>query len=61
VLEERWATAGFVRIHRSTLVALAHVDEVRVSDGRYTVRVGDIELPVSRRHTRELRDRLVHR
>src|SRR5258705_5694911 len=26
-LEERWREAGFTRIHRSTLVALAHVDE----------------------------------
>jgi two-component system, LytTR family, response regulator LytT len=57
----RWAEAGFVRIHRSTLVALAHVDEIRVVDGRYLVRVGEVELPVSRRHTRELRERLVQR
>lgn len=58
-LEERWAGAGFVRIHRSTLVALHHVDEVRVEGGRCTVRLGDDELAVSRRHTRELRDRLI--
>src|SRR5207247_8060457 len=57
-LEQRWAEAGFVRIHRSTLVALAHVDEMRVVDGRYAVRVGVVELPVSRRHRPELRDRL---
>jgi DNA-binding LytR/AlgR family response regulator len=57
-LEERWADAGFVRIHRSTLVALAHVDEVRLSDGHCSVRLGPDVLPVSRRHTRELRDRL---
>ncbi len=60
-LEQRWADAGFVRIHRSTLVALGHVDEVRVVDGHYTVRLGSDELPVSRRHTRALRDRLVSR
>ncbi len=58
-LEERWAPAGFVRIHRSTLVSLPHVDEVRVDGGRCTVRLGDAVLQVSRRHTRELRDRLV--
>ncbi|HEY0695564.1 MAG TPA: LytTR family DNA-binding domain-containing protein [Kribbella sp.] len=58
-LEERWREAGFTRIHRSTLVALAHVDEMRVDGGRYAVRVGDDWLPVSRRHTRELRDLLV--
>lgn len=61
VLEERWAEAGFVRIHRSTLVSLAHVDEVRVVDGRCTVRLGTDELLVSRRHTRALRDRLAQR
>ncbi|TCO47545.1 LytTR family two component transcriptional regulator [Kribbella antiqua] len=58
-LEERWRDAGFTRIHRSTLVALAHVDEMRVDGGRCSVRVGDDWLPVSRRHTRELRDLLV--
>jgi DNA-binding LytR/AlgR family response regulator len=58
-LEDRWREAGFARIHRSTLVALAHVDEMRVDGGRCAVRVGDDWLPVSRRHTRELRDLLV--
>jgi DNA-binding LytR/AlgR family response regulator len=58
VLEERWAEAGFVRIHRSTLVCLTQIDEVRTVDGRMTVVLGAHELPVSRRHTRELRDRL---
>ncbi len=29
-LEQEWGPAGFVRIHRSILVALAHVDEVRM-------------------------------
>jgi DNA-binding LytR/AlgR family response regulator len=58
-LEERWAGAGFVRIHRSTLVALPHVDEVTVDAGRWAVRLGERILRVSRRHTRDLRDRLV--
>lgn len=58
-LEERWGAVGFVRIHRSTLVSLQHVDEVRIDGGRCTVHLGDDELAVSRRHTRELRDRLV--
>jgi DNA-binding LytR/AlgR family response regulator len=57
-LEQRWSDAGFVRIHRSTLVALAHVQEVRLADGRCTVRVGPDELQVSRRHSRDLRERL---
>jgi DNA-binding LytR/AlgR family response regulator len=59
VLEERWSAAGFVRIHRSTLVALRHIDELRLTDGHCAVVVGADVLQVSRRHTRELRDRLV--
>ncbi|WP_082592884.1 MULTISPECIES: LytTR family DNA-binding domain-containing protein [unclassified Phycicoccus] len=58
-LEERWAAAGFVRIHRSTLVSLTHVREVRMEHGRCSVMLDDTELQVSRRHTRELRDRLL--
>ncbi|SEG59243.1 DNA-binding response regulator, LytR/AlgR family [Thermomonospora echinospora] len=58
-LEERWRGAGFVRVHRSHLVALRHIEELRLDSGRCTVRVGGTELPVSRRHTRELRDLLV--
>ncbi|QDO88770.1 response regulator transcription factor [Ornithinimicrobium ciconiae] len=60
-LEERWGPAGFVRIHRSHLVALQHVEEIRVDSGRYTVVVGGRDLSVSRRHARELRDLLVRR
>ncbi len=63
VLEERWRDVGFVRIHRSYLVSLPLVTELRLSGSGYVVRVGtapnDAELPVSRRHTRELKDRLV--
>lgn len=60
LLEERWGPAGFVRIHRSTLVSLPKIRQVRTDGGRSLVYVGDgIELQVSRRHTRELRDRLV--
>jgi DNA-binding LytR/AlgR family response regulator len=58
-LEERWGPAGFVRIHRSTLVALAHVREVHMEHGRCTVVLDGAELQVSRRHTRDLRDRLL--
>ncbi|MGA8994674.1 MAG: LytTR family DNA-binding domain-containing protein [Nocardioidaceae bacterium] len=60
-LEEGWRHAGFVRIHRSLLVALAHVEEVRLDGGRCSVLVAGEELTVSRRHTRELRDLLVRR
>ena len=60
-LEEEWQPAGFVRIHRSLLVSLPHVEEVRTEAGRCTVVVGGTELAVSRRHTRALRDLLVRR
>jgi DNA-binding LytR/AlgR family response regulator len=59
-LEERWAASGFVRIHRSTLVAVHYIDEVRSEAGHYSVRIGQDHLPVSRRHARDLRDRLLH-
>ncbi|MBI1378815.1 MAG: response regulator [Frankiales bacterium] len=58
-LEEEWAPVGFVRIHRRWLVSLDAIDEVRSDGGRMSLRVGDAVLAVSRRHTRELRDRLV--
>ncbi|WP_351227312.1 LytTR family DNA-binding domain-containing protein [Streptomyces sp. NPDC002133] len=58
-LEERWASRGFVRIHRSHLVALGRIDELRLDAGATTVRVGSAELAVSRRHARQLRDLLM--
>jgi DNA-binding LytR/AlgR family response regulator len=57
-LEERWAEAGFVRIHRSTLVSLPYVDAVITGNGGCKIRLGTVELQVSRRHLRDLRDRL---
>ena len=65
-LAEDWAAAGFVRIHRSTLVSLAHIEELRTDAGRCSVVVRGtgtaptgVELAVSRRHARELRDLLL--
>jgi DNA-binding LytR/AlgR family response regulator len=58
-LAEEWAAAGFVRIHRSYLVNLRHIGELRFDGAHYTVVVAGHELPVSRRHSRELKDRLV--
>lgn len=60
-LEERWAGAGFVRIHRSTLVSLAHVAEVRQSQGKLSLVLAPdgTELPVARRHVREVRERVL--
>ncbi|MFF5257429.1 LytR/AlgR family response regulator transcription factor [Actinomadura viridis] len=61
VLARRWQSAGFIRIHRSTLVASAHISELHFDGGRAAVQVGGELLPVSRRHTREVRDLLVRR
>ena len=64
-LETRWRNSGFQRIHRSYLVALRMVTGIRNTDAGMAVRIGEngasppVELPVSRRQTRELRDRLV--
>ena len=60
-LAERWREAGFMRIHRSHLVSLRHVEQVRLDGGRWTVQVGGQVLTVSRRHAPELRDVMVHR
>jgi DNA-binding LytR/AlgR family response regulator len=59
VLEEKWRKAGFVRIHRSFLVSIAHIDEVRIEPRRgFTVVIGTRHLPVSRRMGRTLRTQL---
>ncbi|HTX62493.1 MAG TPA: LytTR family DNA-binding domain-containing protein, partial [Acidimicrobiales bacterium] len=58
-LEEHWAEHGFVRVHRSYLVSLRDISELRSDGARTEVRVLGATLPVSRRHVRELRDRLV--
>ncbi len=61
-LEERWATLGFMRIHRSFLVATGWISELRVDvGGSHVLTPEGASLPVSRRHGRELRDRLVRR
>lgn len=59
-LERRWAEAGFIRVHRSTLVSSRHVSELRFEGGRVTLTVGTEILKVSRRHTRQVREQLVH-
>lgn len=57
-LEQQWADAGFLRIHRSYLVSLAHVSRLRQGAAQATVSVAGAELPVSRRLLPTLRDRL---
>jgi len=57
-LEERWRAAGFLRIHRSLLVALPHVEEIHEDEGRVAVVVAGHQLQASRRHTPALREQL---
>lgn len=65
LLEERWRTRGFQRVHRSYLVSLAMVTGLRTSSTATMVRLRAngsspaVELPVSRRQAREIRDRLI--
>jgi DNA-binding LytR/AlgR family response regulator len=64
-LEDRWRSRGFLRVHRSYLVALSMVTGLRTAGASTMVRLRvngaspAVELPVSRRQTRELRDRLI--
>lgn len=48
-LERRWADAGFLRIHRSYLVAVSAVGEARLVGTEPHLLIGDVVLPVSRR------------
>jgi two-component system response regulator LytT len=65
-LESRWQDAGFLRVHRSYLVALRLVTGMRAVGSGTVVRLradgiaAAVELPVSRRQVRELKQRLVH-
>lgn len=64
-LEARWHDAGFQRVHRSYAVCLRLVTGIRTVGTGTMVCVAagpgepPVELPVSRRLTRELKDRLV--
>ncbi|RCV55282.1 LytR/AlgR family response regulator transcription factor [Marinitenerispora sediminis] len=60
-LERDWAGDGFVRIHRSVLVAARHVSELHLDGARAKVKVGEELLLVSRRQTRDVRDQLMRR
>lgn len=59
-LEEVWAAAGFVRVHRGYLVAIGWVHDLRVTSSAGLVActpAGDV--PVSRRHARGLKEQLI--
>jgi DNA-binding LytR/AlgR family response regulator len=59
-LEEYWAPAGFVRVHRSFLVALDAVRELRSDSVGGLLAHTDLgDVPVSRRHARDLREKLL--
>jgi DNA-binding LytR/AlgR family response regulator len=58
-LEEQWSDTGFVRIHRRFLVGTQHITEVRQNGNHCTVVIGGVELDVSRRHARDLKDLLI--
>ncbi|MGB3443423.1 MAG: LytTR family DNA-binding domain-containing protein [Actinophytocola sp.] len=59
-LEEYWTPAGFVRVHRSFLVALDAVRELRSDSVGGLLAHTDLgDVPVSRRHARDLREKLL--
>ncbi|TCO48883.1 LytR/AlgR family response regulator transcription factor [Actinocrispum wychmicini] len=59
-LQEYWENAGFARVHRGFLVALGSVRELRSDSAGGLLAHTDLgDVPVSRRHSRELRQRLL--
>ncbi|WP_306319901.1 MULTISPECIES: LytTR family DNA-binding domain-containing protein [unclassified Streptomyces] len=58
-LEDRWQDLGFVRVHRSHLVALHRIDELRLDGAGMTIRIGTAEIAVSRRHASRVRELLM--
>lgn len=65
VLEQRWRESGWTRVHRSYLVSLDRVTALEPGGSGHVVRLGRgrdaVELPVSRRHLRDVRARLRER
>lgn len=59
-LQEYWESSGFVRVHRGFLLALGSVRELRSDSVGGLLAHTDVgDVPVSRRHSRELRERLL--
>jgi DNA-binding LytR/AlgR family response regulator len=57
-LEQQWAEAGFIRTHRSYLVALKHVTSMKLAADGPCVTVAGASLPISRRHLPMVREKL---
>jgi len=57
-LADRWAGAGFLRIHRSYVVQLRLISEMSVTAAGGSVVVDGHRLPVSRRYGKELSKRM---
>ena len=57
-LEQQWSDAGFIRTHRSYLIALKHVSHLKLAAARPSVTVAGAELPISRRHLPSVREKL---
>jgi DNA-binding LytR/AlgR family response regulator len=57
-LEQQWAEAGFIRTHRSYLVALKHVTSMKLAADKPSVTVSGAGLPISRRHLPSVREKL---
>lgn len=54
-LEQQWAGAGFLRVHRSFLVSISGVTSLRLGS-RPVVTVSGVDLPISRRLLPAVRD-----
>jgi len=64
-LEERWTGHGFIRIHRSHMVFLPLVTELRRVPSGHSVRLSSgpdvVDVPVSRRNLKEFKQRWIHK
>jgi len=59
-LDERWADAGFLRVHRRYLVNVGYFVGLRSAGGRVSVDLGEGQsVPVSRRHAAAVKEALV--
>ncbi|MEU6773231.1 LytTR family DNA-binding domain-containing protein [Streptomyces sp. NPDC046759] len=58
-LERSWSRAGFLRVHRSYLLALRAVEDLRTDAvGQLVAHTAGGDVPVSRRHARHLKEQL---